>query len=61
MKVLTEIELAERWSVTVKMLQDWRRLNKGISYLKIGKSVRYPISVIEQYEKDNMKNGGANE
>jgi hypothetical protein len=55
--VFTERELAERWGVTVKMLQDWRRLNKGIAYLKIGKAVRYPIDIVEKFEIDNMKNG----
>jgi hypothetical protein len=57
--VLTEEELAQRWSVTIPMLRAWRQQNKGIGY--IGKSVRYPINLIEQYEIDNLKNGGTNE
>jgi hypothetical protein len=54
-KALTEIELANRWGVTVKMLQDWRRLDKGIDYLKLGRSVRYPLHVVEKFEQENMR------
>lgn len=56
---LTEIELAERLGLSVRTLQDWRRAGKGLSYLKIGKSVRYPLEIIEQFEAASLIEAGA--
>jgi len=54
-KSLTENQLAERWNISVKTLQDWRRKGTGIKYLKLGKAVRYPVEIVEKYEADNMQ------
>ena len=51
---LTENQLAERWGMSIKTLQDWRRKGTGIAYLKLGKAIRYPLDVVEAYEKANM-------
>jgi len=51
---LTESQLAERWGMSIKTLQDWRRKGTGIAYLKLGKAIRYPLDVVEAYEKANM-------
>lgn len=53
---LTETNLSERWGVSVKTLQDWRRKGTGPAFLKLGKSIRYPHEIVEKYEAENLKN-----
>jgi predicted site-specific integrase-resolvase len=53
---LTENQLAERWGLSIKTLQDWRRKGTGASYLKLGKAIRYPHEIVEKYEAEHMKN-----
>lgn len=48
---LTERELAERWRITVKALQQWRLLREGPTYCKLGRSVRYPLSEVLRFEQ----------
>lgn len=55
---LTENQLAIRWGISIKTLQDWRRKGTGINYLKLGKAVRYQLEAIEKFETENMKKGG---
>jgi hypothetical protein len=54
---LTETNLAERWALSVKTLQDWRRKGTGPEYLKLGKAIRYPHEVIERYEIQHIEGG----
>ena len=54
---LTEKQLAERWGLSIKTLQDWRRKGTGIAYLKLGKAIRYPHEVVEKYEAEHMAGG----
>ena len=54
----TENELAERWGLSIKTLQDWRRKGTGVAYLKLGKAIRYPQEVVEKFESENMCNQG---
>lgn len=52
MKRLTEAELAERWSVTPRTLQLWRRAKKGPAFLRLGeRSILYRLEDIEAYER----------
>ena len=53
---LTENQLAERWGLSVKTLQDWRRKGMGVAYLKLGKAIRYPHEIVEKYEIEHMNN-----
>ena len=53
----TEIKLAERWALSVKTLQDWRRKGTGPEYLKLGKAICYPHEVIERYEIQHIEGG----
>lgn len=55
---LTENQLAERWGLSIKTLQDWRRKGVGVAYLKLGKAIRYPHEVVEQYEHDHLHLAG---
>ncbi len=48
---LDENELAIRWGLSVKTLRRWRQEQLGPIYCKLGASVRYQISAIEQYER----------
>ena len=54
---LTENQLAERWNVSIKTLQDWRRKGTGVAYLKLGKAIRYPHEIVTKYEADHMVGG----
>lgn len=55
---LTENQLAERWGISTKTLQDWRRKGTGVSYLKLGKAIRYPHEIVEKYEAEHLSNKG---
>ena len=54
---LTENQLAERWGLSIKTLQDWRRKGTGVAYLKLGKAIRYPHEIVTKYEADHMAGG----
>lgn len=56
---LTEVQLAERWGMSIKTLQDWRRKGTGVAYLKLGKAIRYPHEIVEKFEADHMNITGA--
>jgi len=53
-KTFTEKELAERLSVSTKTLQAWRQQGKPPAFMKINRSVRYPIAGIEEFERTVM-------
>ncbi len=46
---LTERQLAERLRVPVRTLQAQRQRGGGIPFIKLGRSVRYAWSDVEQY------------
>ena len=49
-RVLSEIELAQRWGVSPKTLQRWRCEGRGPRYLKLSKRVTYPLEIVLEYE-----------
>ncbi len=49
-RVLSEMELAQRWGVSPKTLQRWRTEGRGPHYLKLSKRVTYPLEVVTAYE-----------
>ena len=55
----TETQLAHRWGISIKTLQDWRRKGTGVSYLKLNKAIRYPQEIVEKYENEHMNCVGA--
>lgn len=55
---LTPEELAERWQISESHLANMRSQDKGPNYLKVGRSVRYPVEVIIEYEKKNTVKTG---
>ncbi|MCM2479175.1 helix-turn-helix domain-containing protein [Serpentinimonas maccroryi] len=50
-RVLTEIELAQRWGVSPKTLQRWRSEGRGPRYLKLSKRVSYPLDAVADFER----------
>lgn len=56
-KLLTPKHLVERWegAVSERTLGQWRYLNKGPTYIKLGNKVRYKIQDVLDYEKEQTK------
>jgi len=48
--VLTEADLASRWSMSPRTLQRWRMEGRGPHYLKLGKRVSYPLNAVIAFE-----------
>lgn len=58
MKRMTEKELAERWKLTERTLQKWRRIGSGPSYAIIGKhTVIYLEEDVLAYERSKRQGG----
>lgn len=56
MKRLTETELSERWNVTTRTLQGWRKTGKGAPFIRIGeRSVFYREEDVLAYEDASVK------
>lgn len=51
---LTPADLAQRWGVHPQHLANQRSQGEGPDYLKLGRSVRYPLAVIEAYEAERI-------
>lgn len=47
---LRESELAERWRLSVRTLQRWRRAGLGPVFLLLGRRVAYRLSDVEGFE-----------
>lgn len=54
-KHLTPQATAERLGVTVGTLANWRTKNRGPSYLKVGRSVRYRARDLIKWERDRVQ------
>lgn len=50
MAKLTQEQLAQRWHMSPRTLEQWRWLGKGPRFLKIGARVLYDEEVIADYE-----------
>lgn len=50
---LTPKDLAKRWRMNVKTLDNWRNADHGPSYIKRGWAVFYPIAGVKEFEKKN--------
>lgn len=48
-KFLNENEVAEVYGMKVRTLQQWRHLKRGPRYVKVGRSVRYAVSDVENF------------
>ena len=54
MERLTEQQLATRWQMSVRTLQNWRWQGRGPRYLKIGARVLYPLEEVEAHETGRL-------
>jgi len=53
--LLTELDLATRWSCSIKKLQADRLKGVGIPYVKIGRLVRYRIEDVLEFEAAQLR------
>jgi predicted site-specific integrase-resolvase len=56
-RAFDETQLARRWDISVRTLQQWRRMGIGPIYLKLGNRVSYRREDIEQYERQALRRG----
>jgi hypothetical protein len=47
-------QLADRWLMSPRTLEQWRWQGKGPKYLKIGATVVYRLEDIEAFEAENL-------
>jgi predicted DNA-binding transcriptional regulator AlpA len=47
-------ELAERWGVSARTIEGWRRRRKGPAFIRIGSLVRYSTEAVETYEQERL-------
>lgn len=59
-KSICEKRLAQRWDVSPRTLQRWRKDGCGPPYMIIGGTVRYRMNDIIRYE-DRQTRGGAHD
>ena len=54
--MLSEQDLANRWGISVRTLQDWRYKKTGPEFIKFGGwTVRYPLKAVIRYEEKATK------
>jgi len=51
---LNQNELASRWGMSPRTLENWRSTGKGPKYVKLGGQVRYKIAEIEKLEENSQ-------
>ena len=54
MAKLTQEQLAARWHISPRTLEQWRWLGKGPRFLKIGARVLYDEPDVEDYERSQL-------
>lgn len=52
--LLTPVELAARWGLSVHTLENWRSGRRGPEFLKVGRLVRYRLAAVELFERDGL-------
>jgi DNA-binding transcriptional regulator YiaG len=54
--MFNETELASRWKISVRTLQDWRRRKTGPQFVKLqGWAVRYPLQAVIDFEEQSLR------
>lgn len=57
-RVLTQKELATRWNMTTRTLQNWFNEGKGPKRVSLGNKIGYRLSDVAQYEEDHSEEPG---
>ena len=52
--LLTPEVIAQRWKVTTKTLEKWRRRGTGPKYLRVGGQIHYRPKEIELFEDQHI-------
>jgi hypothetical protein len=52
---LHQVELARRWNISPRTLENWRWLGQGPAYLKVGGRVLYRIEDVEAFEAASLQ------
>jgi hypothetical protein len=52
---LLENELAQRWRLSARTLQRWRRAGSGPAFLLLGRRVAYRLSDVEGFEAAHLR------
>ncbi len=52
---LHQVELARRWNISPRTLENWRWLGQGPAYLKVGGRVLYRIEDVETFEAESLR------
>ena len=53
---LTDEEVSERYrgEITVGTLRNWRAMRVGPAFVKVGKSVLYPVDELDAWDQKNL-------
>lgn len=54
MTFVTQRELAARWHISPRTLEQWRWLGRGPKFVKIGARVLYRLADVEDYEASQV-------
>ena len=54
MQHIDQKELARRWLISPRTLEQWRWQGRGPRFLKLGGRVLYRVADVEAYEADNL-------
>ena len=52
---LSEQDLATRWSMSSRTLTHWRCIRRGPPFVKLGKTVRYAMSDVLEFESNGLR------
>jgi hypothetical protein len=52
---LTPDQLAARWHKSAGTLSNWRAQGKGPAYIKLGRTILYPVPSVQEFERAHMR------
>ena len=52
---LSEVDLAIRWAMSSKTLTRWRGKRRGPPFVKLGKTIRYAMSDVLEFERHGLR------
>jgi hypothetical protein len=55
MRHLNQVEIAKRWGLSPRTLENWRCRGEGPRFLKIGGKVVYRLQDVEAFEQNQLR------